>query len=92
MNTEIVTAQIERTHPSITAAEARCKVLLTAQNTFALGDVVRCILPEFVGTRWSEPMTVEKIVPNNPVGKPVNARTGDGVLGAFSPADLEMVR
>jgi len=77
---------------AITAAEARCKVLLSAQNTFALGDTVRCTLPEFAGSEWSEPMTVEQIVANHPLAKPVYARTASGVLGAFSPADLEMVR
>lgn len=77
--------------PSITAAEARARVLLTAQNTFAVGDTVRCTLPEFAGTVWSEPMNVERIQMNSALGKPVFARNADGTLGAFSPADLELV-
>lgn len=77
---------------AITTAEARCDVLLSAQNTFAVGDTVRCTLPEFAGTHWSEPMTVEQIVPNHPLAKPVYARNASGTIGAFSSADLELVQ
>lgn len=79
-------------HDAIAAAEARCDVLLSAQNPFAVGDTVRCTLPEFAGSEWSKPMTVEQIVPNHPLAKPVYARTASGAVGAFSPADLEAVR